>query len=746
VSEQKLVLGRVKARGAHALIFFGLAALVVFLGSCGAKTSTTTAPTITVSCLPVQVTVLGTSQCTPNPQGLSNDLVNWSVSISNGGTGNAGSITSAGLYTAPAAVPSNTVTVTATSQAQSTVTGTQTLTIIAATTISTVTCVDSTGTTTLTVESGKDLSCTATTSAGATVAGVTWTISGKVTGAALGTINPIQGVYTAPLVPPAEQTVKITASTANNLSTVTVTATVIFGNAVLNGNYVFSTSGRLPTTGVPSGVFWARAGSFSAGNGALTGLAEDTNQGGSPNIVKTNRTFTGSYSIGPDGRGTMQFCEDTGSSCPSGSPSATAFFRIVVISPQQAQLIEFSSPTGSSTAGSATSTAGGEMVLQDASVSGAGNGNLSGIYSFNFSGVSSGATEESAAGVFAANGFGTISAGSGIAPFAPGEIDINNAGGNLNVTLPATIYSINTNGQGTVTLGKGPISTTGLSFSVYPVSSSRAKFIEIDQPSSGTTPDSILVGDAYKQQTSGTCGWGANALSGATVFETVGATSGVVLTDVGTFTASSLAVTGVSMDQNSGGTYSQPAGSPGDNYAIDMGGCGRGTLSIAGHSYVFYIISPSNAVLQEITSGTVAHGLLVPSQGGPFADATLTGSYAFMLAGTDAAGAAGNREDFLGQFTSPGTGTGLAGALDLNDFGNTQTGCVPLTTGCVAITNGTYLPSPAGSLRGTMSLPLTTTPSATTRNLVLYMVSPTLFYILDKDATGTAIGVINNQF
>ena len=152
----------------------------------------------------------------------------------------------------------------------------------------------------------------------------------------------------------------------------------------------------------------------------------------------------------------------------------------------------------------------------------------------------------------------------------------------------------------------------------------------------------------------------------------------------------------------------------------------------------FYIISASDAVLQETTSGVVAHGFLVPSQGGPFADSTLTGSYAFRLGGTDAAGAAGQREDFLGQLTSTGSGTGLAGTLDLNDFGATQTG--------VAITNGTYLPVPAGSLRGTMALPLTTSPSATTRNLVLYMVSPTLFYVLDTDATGTAIGTLNNQF
>jgi hypothetical protein len=161
-------------------------------------------------------------------------------------------------------------------------------------------------------------------------------------------------------------------------------------------------------------------------------------------------------------------------------------------------------------------------------------------------------------------------------------------------------------------------------------------------------------------------------------------------------------------------------------------------MSVGPHSYVFYIIASSDAVVQEITSGVTAHGILLPSQGGPFADATLSGSYAFRLGGTNAAGTARNREDVVGQFTSAGTGTGITGTLDLNNFGATQSG--------IAIAGGSY-PPPAGGIRETLALPLTTTP-ASTRNLVFYMVSPTLFFALDTDAapSGTALGVINNQF
>jgi hypothetical protein len=86
--------------------------------------------------------------------------------------------------------------------------------------------------------------------------------------------------------------------------------------------------------------------------------------------------------------------------------------------------------------------------------------------------------------------------------------------------------------------------------------------------------------------------------------------------------------------------------------------------------------------------------------------------------------------------TSAGTGTGITGTLDLNNFGTTQTG--------IAIVGGSY-PPPAAGIRETLALPLSTTPPST-RNFVFYMVSPKLFFVLDTDATGTALGVINNQF
>jgi hypothetical protein len=734
VPEANFRLRRDKVRWDRFVFLFGLASALAFLSSCGSS-STAVTPSITASCVATQgtgadVTVLGTAQCTASVLNASSTLVNWSVS----GTGNGSIDTTSGLYTAPAAVPTNNVvTITATSQSQASLSTTTSVTIEAATAITAIVCNDPSGNQASTVSSGNKLSCTAyaSVSTGTTVP-VNWTIANATnpnSTASIGSIS-AQGIYTAPQVPPPGQKVTITAtSQALATETMSVPVSVVFGNAVLSGSFAFSTAGRLTSS---SNAFWARVGIFTLGGGALSGL-EDTNQGGTPNIVKTQRSFTGSYSIGIDGRGTMQFCEDTSSPCPPGSPSVTAYFNIVVISPNQAQIIE-TPPTG-------TLTASGEMISQDPSVFGAGNANLSGAYSFNFSGVSNTATEESVVGDFAANGFGNINAGSVGPPPASGRMDLE-AGGVApsEVAILATTYSVLSNGRGTVKLN-------GLNFSFYPVSASRAKFIEIDPVPPSTTTSSILSGDAYKQQTSLACGWNLNALNGSAVFETSGmvtsgASSGFVIGDIGSFTASNNGATGTvsaaSIDENSGGTVSSQVGTLSGSYTMDP--CGRGTLAIGAHTYVFYVITTSDAVLQETTAANavVANGFLVPSPGGPFANSSLTGSYGFAFTGTNTAGATGQREDFLGQLTSTGSGTGLAGTADLNNFGVTQTG--------VAITNGTYLP--AGSLRATMSLPLSTTPSASTRNLVLYMVSPTLFYALDTDPSpaGTAIGTIYNQF
>jgi hypothetical protein len=243
------------------------------------------------------------------------------------------------------------------------------------------------------------------------------------------------------------------------------------------------------------------------------------------------------------------------------------------------------------------------------------------------------------------------------------------------------------------------------------------------------------------------------------VFETAGTTSGAGITDLVSFTADGTSgVTAAIIDQNSGGTVTSPGSPLGGSYSIDA--CGRGTLDIPAttpiHSYVFYMTSVGNALIQEITSGVVAHGTMVQPQAGPFTAASLSGSYALHLAGTNAMSTTpGNEEDLVGQLTTSGATTSQSGTVTAGSCGPS----VPLPLSCVDINNdasdlgatqlgvaevGTYAVTDTTKGRATMTL---TSP----QNLVLYIVSPTQAFVMvggnGNDNTGiVAIGSLFKQF
>src|SRR6202007_121781 len=87
--------------------------------SASAQVTITAVPVVSVTISPTSATVAtgGTQQFTATVQNASNAAVTWQVNGVAGGNATVGTISSSGLYTAPAAVPSPaTVTVTAVSQ------------------------------------------------------------------------------------------------------------------------------------------------------------------------------------------------------------------------------------------------------------------------------------------------------------------------------------------------------------------------------------------------------------------------------------------------------------------------------------------------------------------------------------------------------------------------------------------------------------------------------------------------------
>lgn len=700
-----------------------LLSAVVLASSCGGGGSSTSTPTptpaISVSPTSATVVVKGTQQFTPTVTNASSTLVNWQVNSVAGGDATHGTISTSGLYTAPSAVPTggNVVTITAVSQAISTLTATASVTINPAPTFS----VSPTGTNAapVVVRAGDTQPFTITVSGGSSVP-VTWEVNGQIGGTStIGTITQ-QGNYIAPQIPPPGALVTITAvSQADSTHTASAVVQVMFSNFSLSGSYVFSTRGAITTTG----GFINRVGSFTAtsqtstGTGSLSVGLEDINQStGQPN-PNTPTSFSGTYSIMKDGRGTMEFCETSPSSCPPGAVTAT--FQIVVISAQQVQMIEFDS----------FATGTGEMDLQDVSAFNAG---LSGIYSFDLSGISSiaaGAQHPGSwVGEFSANGAGGISSG---------ETDLND-GGTLSQPQiqSASSYAANAAGRGTATFNT---STGTFNLIFYIVSAARVKFLERD-----ALP--ALVGDAFKQQQTPGVPWANSSLFCSTppcayVFE-VGGASGA--TGSGLFQSDgngNLVASSGLIDRNRSGTVT--AGTLAGTYSIDANGRGTAPLTAIVNGvatpviFVFYMISTGMAVLQETDAGNVADGPLLLQQGGPFTAASLQGSYALNLAGV----AGATPENFVGQITADGAGKVASGSLDINinDFAPAGQPLVRQLSG--ELVTGTYT-SVGAPGRATMNL----NPSADNRNFVLYFVSPAHVIVLGADSTRVAAGAISKQF
>jgi hypothetical protein len=740
-SQSEFCLWNVRWR--RAILIFALFPTLAALSSCGSS-STTTAPTISITASASTVNVNGTVQFTPNISGLSSTLANWEVNGTLGGNSTYGTIDSNGKYIAPATVPpgsANVVTITAIAQAQTSLTATATVTIEPPASITQITPPSP-----ISVAAGLQQAFTATFSSG-TGNGVYWYINNSPTcSTTLGYLNgqvPVtggfaypygqmtsQGVYTAPVIPPPGGAIALTAvSQADAKQTLCEVVNLTFGNASLQGAFVFSSMGRV----ISSNHFFARAGSFTAAGGAIVGGLETYNEVGLTQAAQYTNSWVGSYNIGPDGRGTMEFCENTTIGTCNDS-IATAFFRIVILNSQQVRIVEFS-PNGSSVA---ARTGSGELIAQATPLPSPGLLALNGAYTFSLAGESSTAQTVSVIGEFSADGQGHI--GTNVISMIPGLMNINDSSRATPVTSAqidsTSFYSIPSNGKGSVTLQTTDPVYSQLVLTIYVVSSGRAKFIESDGIS-------VLAGDIYEQQTSGvSCTWGPNLLNGPLVIATHGSNPNGEIADLIRIQADGAGnASAVSNDENNAGAVTHSTSLAG-NYTVDSTttNCGTGTLTLGtppSYTYVFYMISSSDVVIQETTTGVVASGHMVAPVAGSPALNPLT-SFALNLAGTNAAGASANREDIVGQINTDGTGkvianTGLStpgSLLDINNFGGTQND--PLASGALDLTGA--MPASLKDLAGV------------TRTFVLYPVSATQYYVLGTDTTDVAFGSLYQQF
>jgi hypothetical protein len=298
------------------------------------------------------------------------------------------------------------------------------------------------------------------------------------------------------------------------------------------------------------------------------------------------------------------------------------------------------------------------------------NANINGAYAFSFSGNDANGFF-AVAGTLTANGSGAISSG---------VIDINRAGGPLtNISLTGT-YNTRADGRGVATLNTAA-GTFNIVFSI--VNANRVLITRFEASASGSGSMDLQNSGAFS--TAALAGQFAFNLSGIDNVGNPFATVGFVATN-----AAGTVTSGVN-DSSDDGAILQAA--PITAGTITVASNGRGTANLTTASgvlnFALYVVDANHIKLVEIDQVPVLNGDAF-RQSGTFSNATLSGPFAFTIAGANIATpfAAG------GVLTSNGAGTITTGLEDVNNGGNVSTG-ITLT--------GTY--SLAANGRGTALLP-----------------------------------------
>jgi hypothetical protein len=158
-------------------------------------------------------------------------------------------------------------------------------------------------------------------------------------------------------------------------------------------------------------------------------------------------------------------------------------------------------------------------------------------------------------------------------------------------------------------------------------------------------------------------------------------------------------------------------------------------------SYTFLPKRSSNKLLLGLTLGLVISALACGSNGGsfvpvkgPFSTASLSGSYTYILEGTDTSG---NPFTEGGVFMADGNGNITSGTDDFNQSNLQGTNFVSHPT------KGTYQIIPDGS--GTISFTLTDVTSNNTFQFAINLVNTSQFYLAENDAFANAAGIADKQ-
>lgn len=660
------------------ILALGLAA---FISACGNNNSGTgpQTPPVIVSISPASASVQPGKQVqfTATVKNTTNTAVTWQVNGTTGGTSGNGTITTGGLYTAPLTAPPGPITVKAVSQADMTASASAMVTIVLP--VGSISISPGSAT----VLAGATQQFTATVSGAST--GVVWQVNGTTGGsAALGIVS-TSGLYTAPATPPSGEKVTITAVSQSNASeSGTATVTVAPSDATLNGLYAFNLKGY------DSFGLLLEAGSFKAdGKGNITSGEEDINSGAG---VFGPVSFTGTYTVGTDGRASLAL----NPSASSGLSSET--YDLVLTSKAHARMIRYD--------GFATGI--GSVDLQDSSAfSGAAlKGNL--VVSLDGVDTSGMIATTAAIGLLSFDGAGAVSTGTLDANDNGSTTTGNPVNGTYSVDSPAS------DGRGLITVS-GNVGT--FDFVFYIVRAGQIKLMSTD-----TSP---VWGGTAQLQTSSS--FTDASLHGNIVYLVQGETGNGAVVDAGKFISTSAGTLSDGVgDENSNGTLTSGYAFTG---AYSVSNNGHGTLQIVNstlgtYSYSLYLTADGQGVLLRTDPSTAAIGVVAAQSQTGFDLTAISGSpFGFTLDGVSSNGPI----DKLAQVDfSSGKGT-----EDVNS--NTALNSnIAITTTETLGSNGV----------GTLAI----TGGGSTRSIDLYLISPKQILMIGLDSDQVLWGGADQQF
>jgi hypothetical protein len=510
----------------------------------------------------------------------------------------------------------------------------------------------------------------------------------------------ISGVPILATTPPTPTNFAVRVEDSNSTTSTPQSLSIVISPGTAITNSLFSGAYSFLFHGFDSGGNVEMAGNFNAnGTGTISGGQLDSNRSGGTLGVFTGSAFSGTYSVGSDGRGTMQWITTN-----SKGAMSTTNYLLAEDSGGNFHMIENDTIGMPQTHGSG--------IIKPVVGGAASAASFSGNYVLELDGQDNTGKSEVIVGVTHADGNSLLS---------PGMFDVND-GGTYNSAVPVTgSFSVgSSNSKGVLVLTyQIPGSTTvnpPPTYTFYFVSPSDLFLIAVD-PTDATHPR--LAGEMFLQQTS--TAFDATALHGTSVVTGSGldGSNASVLAGLltGVTTPGGINEANVTYDQNDGGAVTANNAAAG-TYTPDPSTNGRVTFTGLGARFAAaYLTGPNQGILIG-SDPAVTYGLLdAQTSTAPFANSSILGGYT-LSAETTLDPAVLN---ITGQLVSNGT-VSMLGILDEADNDGT-----PHTDQSLVISNYAV----AANGRGTMVIGATTgLPSG----MIFYIVSPASFRAISSEA------------